>query len=101
MRISSPRARTRVTAMATSVGEQDVSSKPHHPAAGFQFPTRSFGKTKVVHRSFQFTWFSQWPFLHYDEAKDVVYCHTCLMALKQERLMSKNADPAFVSKCNH
>ena len=84
--------------MATSVGEQDIHSKPHHPAAGFKFPPRSFGKKKVVQLSCQLFWFSQWPFLHYDEAKDVVYCHTCLMALKQKRLMSNNADPAFVSK---
>jgi hypothetical protein len=25
-------------------------------------------------------WFSLWPFLHYNEAKDVVYCDTCIKA---------------------
>ena len=43
-------------------------------------------------------WFKQWTFLHYDEAKDLVYCYTCF---KEKRLRSANADPAFVSSLNY
>ena len=40
------------------------------------------GRQKWCSVPFSSPVFSQWPFLHYDEAKDDVYCHTCLMALK-------------------
>ena len=45
-------------------------------------------------------WFKQWTFLHYDEAKELVYCYTCLLCFKEKRLRSANADPAFVSSLN-
>ena len=34
---------------------------------------------------------------YYDEAKDVVYCHTCLLGFKLKRMKTNSADPAFVS----
>ena len=46
-------------------------------------------------------WFKQWTFLHYDEAKDLVHCYTCLLCFKEKRLRSANADPAFVSSLNY
>ena len=46
-------------------------------------------------------WFKQWTFLHYDEAKDLVYCYTCLLCFKEKGLRSANADPAFVSSLNY
>ena len=46
-------------------------------------------------------WFKQWNFLHYGEAKDLVYCYTCLLCFKKKRLRSTNADPAFVSSLNY
>ena len=46
-------------------------------------------------------WFKQWTFFHYDEAKDLVYCYTCLLCFKEKRLRSANADPAFVSSLNY
>ena len=45
---------------------EDVPDRPHHPDAGYKFPKRSIGKKTVVNRSFQHTWFSKWPFLHYN-----------------------------------
>ena len=47
----------------------DVPDQPHQPLT-FAFPKRSFGKKTPVFRSCQPSWFSQWPFLHYDEAND-------------------------------
>ena len=46
-------------------------------------------------------WFKQWTFLHYDEAKALVHCYTCLLCFKEKRLRSANADPAFVSSLNY
>ena len=84
--------------MASSSRENlpEISSLPHQPTA-FSFPKRSFGKKNVSLRSFQASWFRQWPFLHYDEARDVVHCHTCVMGFKEKKVKASNADPAFVS----
>jgi len=53
---------------------------PHHSNKSFWFPKCSFGKTKIVERSFQPSWFDKWPFLHYDKVSDRVYCQTCTKA---------------------
>ena len=63
--------------------------KPHHPQK-FLFFKRMFGKTKPVMCSAQSQWFTTWPFLHYDEAQDVAFCHTCVMAFKLDRIKSSN-----------
>ena len=73
-----------------------ILSEPHQPLA-FKFPKRTFGKKSSVTRCFQPSWFKQWPFLHYDEALDVVFCHTCRVASQQKLIMALNADTAFVS----
>ena len=86
------------------VGEMDcvIPSQPHQPPASFSFPKRSFGKKTPVLAVFSMlNWFKQRTFLHYDEAKDLVYCYTCLLCFKEKRLRSANADPAFVSSLNY
>ena len=40
---------------------------------------------------------SQWPFLHYNEAQDLVFCHTCLLGFKKNKMRAAKVDPAFVS----
>ena len=88
-----------LTDMAASfVITEDVPDAPHQPDAQFRFPKRSFGKKTLVHRSFQHSWFGKWPFLHYKETVDVVYCHTCLLMFKEKKAKSATkADQAFVS----
>ena len=71
-----------------------VAAGPDQPQL-FNFPKRSFESKKVVKRTFQPSW---WPFLHYDESTDAVFCPTCLMAFKLKRMKtSMRADSAFVS----
>ena len=41
----------------------------------FNYWKREFGKTKVVRRAFQAQWFAKWPWLHYDTAQDLAFCH--------------------------
>ena len=77
---------------------QDIPDKPHQPSANYKLPKRTLGHKKPVYRAFQSVWFSQWPFLHYNEANDVAYCHTCLVAFKQRNMSKHNGDPAFVSE---
>ena len=74
----------------------DITVSPHQPV-DFNFPKRPFGVKSIVYRSFQATWFKQWPFLHYDELKDAVYCHTCVTGFKQGKMRTSKASSAFVS----
>ena len=44
------------------------------------------------------SWFQSWPFLHYGENQDVVFCHTCVKAFELDRMKTnKNCADAFVS----
>ena len=72
--------------------------KPNHPGPSYSFPKRDFGKKVVVKRSCKFEWFQTWPWLHYDEEKDVVLCHVCLSALQAKKMTVKRGDSAFLSK---
>ena len=82
---------------SVSFSPPEIPDTPHQPGQGFKFPKRSFGKKTVVKRSFQAAWFQQWPFLHYDQANDLVYCHVCVKSFKQKTMRTSKADPAFVS----
>ena len=76
----------------------DLPEKAHQPRE-FSFPKREFGKTKVLKRSFQPSWFDKWPWLHYIESDDSVLCYTCAKASLQKKLQwSSSADMAFISR---
>ena len=79
----------------------DLPSSPHHPSETFSFPKRSFGKTKVVWRSFQPAWYRQWPFLHYDESNDLAYCHTCVQAEEDENIECRSSFCKLISWPDH
>ena len=75
---------------------------PHQPLT-FDFPSRKFGNTLVLSRSFQPKWFTKWPWLHYLEEKDAVLCFRCASANAHKLLKdSVISDISFVSKgfCN-
>ena len=79
----------------------DLPDKPYHPTKGFSFPRRFFGQTKPVQCSCKSHWFDKWPWLHYNEVKDVVFCHIYVTAFKLKKIMtSHNAALAFVSCIN-
>ena len=75
-----------------------VPDNPHQPQ-NFKFPKRKFGQTTIVERSFQASWFDLWPWLHYDEQQDAVFCHICLKAKEEKKIVwSHNAEAAFLTK---
>jgi len=74
-----------------------ISAEPHQPTR-FKFPKREFGKKSVVKRSFQVEWFKKWPWLHYREDDDTVFCHTCVKAFKELNMRIRNAEDAFISR---
>lgn len=72
--------------------------EPYQPK-DLKFPQRDFGKTKIVKRSFQPSWYSKWPWLHYNHNDDTVLCFTCAKAAAQKKLQwSSSADLAFISR---
>ena len=85
-------------AISSIASSQEVPDFLHQPDSAFRFPKRALDKTSVVHRAFQHSWFEKLPFLHYNEANDVAYCHTCLLMFKEKKAKTTTkADPAFVS----
>ena len=71
---------------------QDIPARPNQPV-DFKFPKRAFGKTM---RSCQ-SWFKQYNFLHYDEARDLLFCHICVSGFHQKKIEGSNAEAAFIS----
>ena len=47
---------------------------PNQPR-NVQFPKKDFGKQK---RSFQPTWFKDYPWLNYNEESDSAFCYVCI-----------------------
>ena len=67
-----------------------------HPGKSFRFPKRKFGATE---RSFRRQWCDSFPWLHYDVASDSAFCHLCMRAVSEGKLLaSTKHDPAFISK---
>ena len=71
---------------------------PHQPPASYKFPKKSFGKNRVVERSFQASWFQKWKWLHYDESNDLVFCHICMKANAEGKLRCRSLEPSFVTR---
>ena len=66
-------------ALATSgLATTDFLECSHQLGPDIIFPKRSFGKKSVIPGSYKYSWFSKWPFLHYNEAEDTVICHSCM-----------------------
>ena len=82
------------SASQSSASDSFLPSKPHQPLV-FNFPKRSYGQKTPVLRSFQPSWLV--TFLHYNEAQDLVFCHTCLLGFKKNKMRAAKVDLAFVS----
>ncbi|KAL5005694.1 hypothetical protein ScPMuIL_016852 [Solemya velum] len=51
-----------------------ISSRSNQPRV-FIFPKRSFGQKNPVQRSVHAAWFGNRTWLHYDESRDLAFCH--------------------------
>ena len=74
-------AESTLAARSVTVLEAELPLHPSQPTE-VVFPRRLVGKTKVVYRSFQSAWFSQWKWLHYDAASDLAYSFICVKAIQ-------------------
>ena len=62
----------------------------------FRFLQHTFDVKKPEQRSFQPSWFDSRPRLHSDEAKDLEFCHLCMIAYQQGSLHSLTIDKAYI-----
>ena len=74
----------------------DISAKPHQQVR-FAFPKGDYGKQVVVRRCCQLAWFERWPWLHYREDDDCVFCHTCVKAFKELKIPTRNIDCEYLT----
>ena len=67
---------------------------------GFHFQKHDYGKITIVKHTFQQQWFHDWPWIHYDEVKDVAFCHTCVTAVRSKKLKNvpSSGDLAFIHR---
>ena len=63
---------------------------PNQPV--LTFPQRMFGNQQ---RAFCSSWYSKYPWLHYQVGTDSVFCYYCMIADKRGLPMTKNKDDAF------
>ena len=72
------------------------------PPLSYTFLPRTYGKTHVKQRRCLHQWFREFPWMHYDEARDVVFCHTCITATKKKLLsFTRRYDDTFISEGFH
>ena len=57
----------------------NIGDKPHQPASSFLFPKSKIGSQN---RNFQHKWFDRFPWIHYNESEDKVYCFLCVKCIK-------------------
>ena len=69
-----------------------IPDKPHQPV--LSFPCHTIGKQR---RSFCASWYSKYPWLHYQEASDSVLCFHCHVAEKRHLPVTLNKEDAFIT----
>ncbi|XP_011404916.1 PREDICTED: uncharacterized protein LOC105313302 [Amphimedon queenslandica] len=73
-----------------------ATGRQKHQPLEFSYPTRQFGKTKIVTHSFQTAWYEKWKWLHYLEESDSVICFTCAQAVEEKKLRNPRMETTFV-----
>jgi len=64
-----------------------------HPGKSFKFPKCKSGAAENRE------WCESYPWLYYDVASDSAFCHLCMRAVSEGKLLaSTKRDPAFISK---
>ena len=66
-------------------------NQPHK----FEFPKKDYGRQT---RSFQSSWFKDFPWFHYDEISDSAFCYICISQNNKGNLTSaRNKEQSFIS----
>jgi len=67
-------ARKMAGCASTSGSVPVLGDRPNQPSSSFKFPKRKFDHAKPVYRTVQPAWFQKWPWLHYDQVGDRMFC---------------------------
>ncbi len=90
-----------VEATSSTKSSETVSlgENPNQPVFP-SYPRRKFGLKSPVFRAFQSSWYKRWPWIHYDQANDCVFCFTCLKAkrLGMLKTCASKGEEAFLSR---
>ena len=82
----------------TNMQNEEIPEK-FHPSSAYKLPKRKFGTTVITERSFQSHWCDTYKWLHYDKTTDAAFCHVCMRAQKERKLLSSHRrDLAFITK---
>ena len=74
----------------------NVGDSPHHPSKFFIFPkSDNPGGHK---RAAQLKWFNEFPWLHYSEESDKIFCFHCIKAFQQKKLVNSKLESTFISE---
>ena len=65
--------------MKKDQGLARIGDEPNQPNSSFSFKKRVIGGTN---RNFQHKWFLEFPWLHYNEEEDSVFCFYCIKCIK-------------------
>ena len=71
-----------IMAVANVASVYELGDRPNQ-SVSFNFLKRKFDQSKPVFGSVHLAWFHKWPWLHYDQVKDKMFCYTCVWAFKQ------------------
>ena len=78
-----------------SLTQEKLFDSAFHPPKSFTFPKQQTGKQ---FRSCHHNWFYDFPWLHYDQQKDCVFCFHCMKQKNLGNLCSvKKRSPIFIS----
>ena len=69
----------------------EIPDRAHQPF--LKFPKRTFGNQQ---RAFCSSWYAKFPWLHYQEGEDKVYCFHCLVSNRHHYPVSQKKDDAFI-----
>ena len=64
--------------VANVASVRDLGDPPNQPVS-FNLLKRKFGQSKPVFRSVQPAWFNKWPWLHYDQGEDKMFCYVVIL----------------------
>ena len=66
--------------VANVASVRDLGVRPSQPAS-FKFPKRKFaiGQLKPAFRSVHPAWLNKWPWFHYYQVEDRMFCHTVIL----------------------
>ena len=78
-----------------SVDEMPITSQ-FRPSVSFQFPKKKIGKYV---RSCRSQWFEDFPWPHYEEKKDSLFCFVCVRQNSKNNIFSaRNKEDAFITE---